>query len=160
MTMHIEDLLAVLAGKATSGEWAVSEDMSGSILGGAIDACVLDARGFPVAKIPVSPVLPNWDEVYPKMRHWAEGAEDGCTQIERAPEEVAATATLIASFHPQRALALLAVVRTARLIDAKQRKVEAGEATDETFFWGASMVELRAALAQLDALDAPRKAEG
>lgn len=58
------------------------------------DAEVLDANGFTVATVEMEPLLNRWNEHFPDMKHWAEGARDGRTQIERPVEQVRAMAHL------------------------------------------------------------------
>ena len=81
----------------TPGPWTVADEQNENLFGGAISTSVLDECGFPIADVDARPVLHNWDEKYPEMTHWADGAADGRTQVQRTAGEVAANARLIAA---------------------------------------------------------------
>ena len=79
------------------GPYTVAGDAGENIFGGDIDLDILDPNGFPVATIPYEPILHDWDEKYPEMGHWADGAADGRTQCTRDVQQVEATARLFAA---------------------------------------------------------------
>lgn len=83
--------------KHTSGEWRISEDLNENLFGDAISVDVLDEQDFPIATVDASPIIHDWQKKYPNMHHWADGADDGRTQIERPAEQVVANARLIAA---------------------------------------------------------------
>jgi len=59
------------------------------------DPVILDADGFPVATVNAYAILDRWMEKFPKMSHWADGADDGRTHRERSRAEYEANAHLI-----------------------------------------------------------------
>lgn len=80
--------------KHTPGPWGL--DVFPDYVDGT-DMEVLDAGNFPIAIISASPILNRWDERFPEMGHWADGADDGRTQRELSQPELEANARLIAA---------------------------------------------------------------
>lgn len=83
--------------KHTPGRWRVAEDANENLFGDAISIDILDERDFPIASVEAAPVIHNWPSKFPNMQHWADGAADGRTQIERPRAEVIANACRIAA---------------------------------------------------------------
>ena len=84
--------------KHTQGAWEIADaDSVLNMFGDEISIEVLDCDGFPVADVPIEPILHNWPERFPDMGHWADGAESGKTVKTRSHEEAIANARLIAA---------------------------------------------------------------
>ena len=86
-----------MSAKHTPGPWSLPDSSSQNIFGGEISVDVLDVDGFPIADVQFEPILHNWTERFPRMKHWADGAESGKTVKTRDPEEAIANARLIAA---------------------------------------------------------------
>lgn len=83
--------------KYTKGPWEIAEDCNENLFGDAISIDILDDRDFPIATVDATPIIHDWPRKFPNMEHWADGANDGRTQIERPYEQVIANARLIAA---------------------------------------------------------------
>ena len=94
----------------TPGPWGL--DMFPDYVDGT-DMEVLDMAWFPIAEVAGRPIINRWHERYPKMNHWAEGADDGRTQVCRSQPELEANARLIAAA-PELLEALEKLIRDAR----------------------------------------------
>lgn len=95
--------------KYTPGKWRIADFANENIFQDVISLEVVDKRGFPIAEFPTAPILHNWYKKFPKMKHWADGVDDGRTQIRRPDSEVIANARLFVA-----APALLAALKAAR----------------------------------------------
>ena len=94
------------------------------------DPVLLDANGFPIAIIEACPILHNWREKYPDMKHWGAGADDGWTQRIRPREEYESNAKHIKAswdfctgFKPE----ALEAVRLGALVNASTDVLDALE---------------------------------
>ena len=64
-------------------------------MGDDISIAILDEDGFAVAEVDCEPILHNWSEKYPDLKHWAR--DEAKTVRKRSVEEYQANAHLLAA---------------------------------------------------------------
>lgn len=80
--------------KHIPGPYTIAEDASKNLFDEVISIDVLDAKGFPVAELPLTAIMPDYMEKL-GINHWS--MAPGEAFIDRDPNEVLATAHLFAA---------------------------------------------------------------